>query len=202
MRLDHLVYAGRDLEEAVHQVTMALGVGAVPGGQHLGRGTRNYLVNLDGGSYLEIIGPDPDQPPPSQPRPFGVDALAQPRLVAWAARTTDIDSAVASARRNGVNLGAPRDMQRATPDGAVLRWRLTPPRVGLIPFLIDWGGTAHPTESMPAAARLLDLTLESTQPARVSAAMEALELDVGVRRGPADRLAAEIAVDGSRFALR
>ena len=56
-KVDHLVYATPDLAAGVDQVERLLGVKAIPGGQHPGGGTRNSLIRLGEGSYLEIIGP-------------------------------------------------------------------------------------------------------------------------------------------------
>ena len=201
MQIDHLVYAGRDLIEALDMATITLGVEAEPGGQHLGLGTRNYLVNLGNQAYLEIIGPDPDQPEPEQPRPFGIDELEDPRLVAWAVRTDDIDAGVAGARDANVGLGEPIAMQRETTDGALLSWQLTPPSAGVIPFLIDWGPTRHPTESLPQAAELVGLRLETAERDEVKAAIKSLGVDVDVRWGFEERLAATIDVQGSRVVL-
>ena len=85
-RIDHLVYATPDLAAGVERVEKLLGVRAVPGGQHPGAGTRNALIGLGDQVYLEIIGPDPDQPKPPRARRFGIDELKSPRLVTWAAK--------------------------------------------------------------------------------------------------------------------
>ena len=60
---------------------------ATPGGQHPGLGTRNALIALGPSMYLEIVGPDPEQPKPLEPRWFCINDLAAPRLVAWAAKS-------------------------------------------------------------------------------------------------------------------
>src|SRR5262245_37287646 len=78
--VDHLVYATPDLAVGIRRIETLLGVQATPGGQHPGEGTRNALVALGPTSYLEIIGPDSEQPTPAGPRKFGIDDLKEPRL--------------------------------------------------------------------------------------------------------------------------
>src|SRR5262245_8798861 len=85
--VDHLVYATPDLKASIDALEKRLGVRATPGGQHPGRGTRNALIALSSTSYIEIIGPDPEQPKPDLPRQFGIDTLAEGRLVTWAAKS-------------------------------------------------------------------------------------------------------------------
>jgi hypothetical protein len=202
--LDHLVYAGPDLAEAVARVKELTGVTPAPGGGHVGIGTANHLADLGAGAYLEVIGPDPAQPPPARKRPFGIDDLTEPALVAWAVRTTDLDATIEQARARGFDPGDAIEMSRETADGALLRWRLTPPSLPgtLTPFLIDWGRTPHPTTRGLPSLPLLMVTGAHPDPDSVLAATDALGLELLVRR--ADRAALIAAVrtpEGRQVAL-
>ena len=54
MRIDHVIYATADLDEAAAKVESELGLSVVPGGRHEGHGTHNRIVPL-GGGYLELM---------------------------------------------------------------------------------------------------------------------------------------------------
>lgn len=195
--IDHLVYATPDLEATVAALREDWGIIPTPGGRHTGRGTRNALLDLGDGVYLEIIGPDPDQGPPPQPRAFGIDGLAAARLVTWAAKAPGIDSRVERAKEAGYDPGVVFAMTRATPGGDVLRWKLTRrddlPGDGLVPFLIDWGDTVHPSRTSARGCRLVSLTAEHPSPGAVQPILEALAVDLRVDEGPHARLIARIA---------
>ena len=158
--IDHFVVATPDLAASARWFDSEHGISLATGGQHMGFGTRNLLSNLGGGTYLEVIGPDPEQPAPSQPRPFGVDGLAAQRLIGWAARVDAMDATIDAAGRVGWSVGDAVPMSRTRPDGVTLNWELTMPvliaGLAVRPFLIHWG-SEHPTISMPEAARLRTL---------------------------------------------
>ena len=97
MQIDHLIYRAPDLARAVDDVEERFGVRAQAGGKHIGLGTHNALLALGPRTYLEIIAPDPSQPQPSVPRPFGIDRVGRGGLVGWAITCPDIDAAVAKA---------------------------------------------------------------------------------------------------------
>ena len=54
MRIDHVIYATRDLERAAGQLESELGVATHVGGRHAGLGTHNRIVPL-GGGYVELL---------------------------------------------------------------------------------------------------------------------------------------------------
>lgn len=204
--VDHLVYATPDLRVGIDRIEKLLGVRASPGGQHPGRGTRNALLSLGAGSYLEIIGPDPDQPAPAQPRPFGIDDLREPRLVTWAAKAKGFEQLARNARRAGVQLGEVIAGSRQRTDGVLLSWRYTDPRTvvedGVVPFFIDWGTTPHPSVTAAPGASLVTLRAEHPDAQRVQRALSQLGIDLVVQRGPRAALIAVVSSPRGRIELR
>jgi glyoxalase-like protein len=204
--VDHLVYATPELQIGIERIDRVLGVRAAPGGQHPGRGTRNALLSLGPGTYLEIIGPDPEQPTPAQPRPFGIDDLKEPRLVTWAAKGKQLEQLANEAGRGGVKLGEviPGTRQRA--DGVVLSWRYTDPRTvvagGVVPFFIDWGKTPHPASTATQGASLIGLRAEHPDPEQVQKALSRLGLGLRVQPGPRPALVATVSGPRGRVELR
>jgi glyoxalase-like protein len=195
-KIDHLVYATPDLAAGVKRVEELLGVKAVDGGQHPGAGTRNALIGLGDGVYLEIIGPDPSQPKPNRARRFGIDELRAPRLVTWAAKGTDLEGIVKDAKRHGLDLGQVQFGSRRRPDGVLLAWRLTVSAElgagGIIPFFIDWGETPHPASTLPKGCAIVALRAEHPDANRVQAELSALGLNLRVDKGATSALIATI----------
>ena len=204
--VDHIVYATPDLQRGVDQIERLVGVRAVPGGQHPGRGTRNALVALGPATYLEIIGPDPEQPTPKDPRPFGIDRLHEPKLVAWASKAANPDRVAATAETHGVKLGPVIDGSRRRADGVMLSWRYTDPRTvvadGIVPFFIDWGKTPHPAATAAPGASLSALRAEHPDAARVQNILNQLGVDLTVQRGPSPALIATITGPRGTVTLR
>ena len=202
--IDHLVYATPDLDSAVEWVTAALGVRPTPGGRHPGLGTRNELLDLGGGAYLELIGLDAEATADG-PRPFGLDRMAAPRLAAWAARADGIDQRVNRARRFGYDPGPVLSMSRRRPDGTELHWRLTSPgrhSVEVVPFLIEWGNdTPHPSTTSAGGCRLLSFTGAHPEPDAVAGMLRALGVELSVEPATSAALRAEIAGPGGTVTL-
>lgn len=190
-QLDHLVYAAADLDEAVAQFEAVSGIRPAEGGRHIGRGTRNYLIALGPRSYLEIIGPDRQNPiPAGAGMPFGVDEISKGVLLTWAVHPADIAGAARVCAEHGADLGEPLGMRRMTPAGLELQWQIAStvplPFSGVTPFLIDWGNSIHPaTDPDLAAASLLRLTATHPDPAGALAVLDALGMTMPITKGPA-----------------
>lgn len=198
MTVDHLVYGVPDVGRAIDDLERLLGVRASPGGRHPGRGTHNALITLGSERYLEIIGPDPGQPDFRGTLPFGLNAVRKGRLVTWAAKAPDIERRIAEARRLGYDPGDLLPRSREQPDGTVLRWRLS--SLGdrhddwLVPFLIDWGSSRHPSTSAPRGVTLRRLRAAHPDPNALRKTLKALGVtsDVVIEAGRAARLFAEL----------
>lgn len=204
--VDHLVYAAPDLDEGIDDIDYLTGVRPRFGGQHPGRGTRNALAALGPSCYLEVIGPDPDQPPPQAPRLFGIDKLDECRLAGWCAKGKDLEHFREQAVRHGVPLGEVLSMSRQRPDGVVLSWRLTDLATtvadGIVPFFIDWGQSFHPSRTAIGGLSLVDLRAEHPDADRVEEMLHQLGLDLRVEKGPSAALIAVIDAPYGRVELR
>ena len=204
MLMDHLIYAHPDLDTAVDEIERRFGVRASGGGQHRGQGTHNKLISLGPRTYLELIAPDPAQPEPARPRPYGTEGNTAGGLVGWAVACDDIEAAVAEARRHGFDPGDVIDGRRVDPTGSTLRWRLTNNALtaGPIPFLLDWGDTPHPARSAPQGLVLESFHIEHPDPSSIGPMLAALGADVDVRPAPGIALVARINGPGGSDELR
>ena len=205
-RIDHLVYATPDLTVGIDTAERLFGVRASQGGQHPGEGTRNALIALGPTSYFEIIGPDPDQPKPDRPRRFGIDDIKAPRLTTWVAKGTGLEKFASDAAAHGVNLGAAISGSRKRPDGVVLSWRYTDPRVvladRLVPYIIDWGASPHPSVTAAQGVTLLTLRAEHPDAENVQKMLRQLGFDLAVTRGPKPALIATFDSPKDRVEIR
>jgi Glyoxalase-like domain len=205
-QVDHLVYATPDLQLGIDTADKLFGVKASPGGQHPGMGTRNALIALGPASYLEIIGPDPRQPRPAGPRRFGIDDLKAPRLLTWVAKGRSLETFAAGAKAHGVDLGPVIPGSRKRPDGVVLSWTYTDPQTvladRLVPYLIDWGTSPHPSATATKGVTLLSLRAEHPDAEDVQKMLHVLGLDLAVTRGPKPALVATFDSPKGKVQLR
>lgn len=196
MRLDHIVIAGPNLAAATEMAEAALGVPFGPGGRHEIFGTHNRLLGLDDGLYIETIAVDPDADKPGRPRWFDLDAFTgAPRLTNWVCQTVDLAEAIAHLPGSGKPVAVSR---------GDLRWQMAVPDRGRLPFdnlcpaLIQWEGTAHPSQRLETSGcTLARLIVSHPEASDLSALLEHRLSDKRVvfRTGPAG-LKAEIQTPG------
>jgi hypothetical protein len=162
--VDHLMWGAADLAEGMAEIRRLFDADPVPGGAHPGLGTRNALLGLADGRYLEIIAPDPNQ---RQSGGFAAALadLAHPALITWALRSRDLPEVARQLSAARIETRGPVPTRRTTPDGTELAWELLFPREhgygALMPFFIDWGDGAHPADDLQPAGTLQAITVES-----------------------------------------
>ena len=184
--LDHLIITVPELDAGVAEFERLTGVRAIAGGSHPGRGTANFLVGLapagwpaDARTYLEILGPDPQQEAPAGGiLPLDAHLAQGLTLQTWAIHSPAFLAKVAGANTEGIDFGEVRDMSRETADGTLLEWRLTSktplPKNGTQPFLIDWGESTHPAEAALPSVELVEFSIESPDVEGTRAALAVL----------------------------
>ncbi|MEM9756295.1 MAG: VOC family protein [Pseudomonadota bacterium] len=176
LTLDHLVISATQLGPGATEVEARLGLSLSPGGVHAAMGTHNRLLSLGASDYLEVIAIDPAAPAPQQARWYDLDRFSgPPRLTHWAARTDDLDAALAAAP---AGCGTPWSLSRGD-----LAWRMAVPADGTLPFaglfpaLLEWQSD-HPAPRLhDAGVRLSKLTLTSPEAATLRAALGPLADD-------------------------
>jgi catechol 2,3-dioxygenase-like lactoylglutathione lyase family enzyme len=145
LRLDHVVYAVRDLDEAAARFRREFGLDSVVGGRHAGWGTANRIVPL-GEQYLELIAAVDESE--ATATTFGRSLLE--RIEAgegWHTFAVASDDVVLIGERLGLEIDAG---SRERLDGEVLRWRMAgledPKREPWMPFFLTWDvpGSLHP----------------------------------------------------------
>ena len=184
--VDHLILGTRDLDEGIRRFEERTGVRPVVGGEHPGRGTRNALVSLGPGLYVEILAPQATAPDSS--RVAELRALTDLTPVGWAVFVGDVDAARRRLSDAGVSLSGIKPGSRARPDGSLLEWKTfeieKPPLAG-VPFFIRWGdGTTHPSKDSPGGCRLAGLRILSSDADGLRRVLASLALvDVAVEAG-------------------
>jgi hypothetical protein len=88
----------------------------------------------------------------------------------------------------------------------VISWRVTYPDLrlgdGLVPFLIDWGESRHPSDIAPGGVHLVDLWAEHPDPPTVLSALRHLGIRLKVIPGAAPSLIAALDTPRGRVELR
>ncbi|MBY9074521.1 VOC family protein [Nocardioides sp. WL0053] len=170
MRLDHLSFAaGPDgLVSTARRIGELLGEEFRDGGIHPRFGTRNVVLPLSAGTYLEVV--EVLDHPASDKAPFGQAVRARSELgggwMGWVVAVDDIAPVESRLGRESAQ------GNRHRPDGVELRWR----QIGVtglqsdpqLPFFVQWESPADQHPSAGASGRLhLDRLEIAGDPARV-----------------------------------
>lgn len=202
-RLDHLIWAARDLDEGIAALEALSGVRAMVGGRHPGFGTRNALAGLGDGVYLEILAPDPAQ---NRAGTLGgmIEGYIRPSLIGWCAAGHDLPGLAGRLPGFGFESPGVVAMERTRPDGVHLQWSIL--GIGghglgaLVPFLIDWQRSPHPSASAPAGLSLCSFSLRTPQSDDLGRRLGSLGIVADIAEGEV-QLSATIAGPEGEFVL-
>lgn len=203
-QIDHLVFAVPSLPEGMSLIKEKTGVEPVYGGRHPGMGTHNALLPLGGRTYLEVIASDPKQTI-AGPLWFGVEKITEPKLVSWAVRCSDIEQMVDRLTALDTVPGPIQEASRRLATGGIISWRLTDPRPllmdGVVPFLIDWGTSPHPTDGKEAAVQFVELKGFHPQAPKANQLMDALGLGMRIEQAGTPKLELQLNTPKGRVVL-
>lgn len=180
--LDHIVIAAANREQGEEFISTKLGVQPSPGGSHPNQGTHNSLLELGQKQYLEIIAINPKSKKPDHPRWFNLDSPLlqkqienQPQIITWVARTDNMEEALSQATYHP---GIPHTASRGS-----LHWTFTFSedgtliQNGLLPHLIEWNTTDHPSSILPESdIKLSRITAFHPSPSMIRKHLKSLGL--------------------------
>jgi hypothetical protein len=158
MRLDHVSYAvsAGELADTVQRLGATLGAAFTDGGRHPRFGTRNFVLPLQGGVYLEVVAALDH--PAAERAPFGQAVRRRAEQgggwLAWVVAVDDLAPVEARLGRPAV------EGTRVRPDGHQLTWR----QIGLndliddpaLPYFTQWTCPPedHPSKIGPATVSI------------------------------------------------
>ncbi len=171
MQLDHVSYAvtSAELADTVQRLGADLGAAFIDGGKHPRFGTRNFVLPLAGGTYIEVVAPL--EHPAAESAPFGQAvrqrAEAGGGWMGWVVQVNDL--APVEAR-----IGRPAgDGHRVRPDGVDVSWK----QIGLIdlmadpslPYFINWNDLSlHPSVGATSGIQVSEIAISGDRDKLVS----------------------------------
>lgn len=205
--IDHIVYVTPKLEQYAEYLSKKLGVDLVIGGRHLNKGTRNALLNLGNGCYLELLSVDEANKNIQPPRWMGVDLIEKPTISRWSLKSTDLESDCKILKEFDQHHGIIERGERKTQSGELLSWSmalpLSEPDVDIMPFFTDWQHSSfHPTEKLEEGCILQSLVVYHPQAEMVQSYMDRFGLNIKVEQWPSQKISISIKSPNGTFHFR
>jgi hypothetical protein len=185
-KIDHIVISVPDLYEAMDRFTEKCGIEVVYGGQHLSIGTHNALLNIGNGAYLELIAKDPNNPLEEAQKWMGLDLINDTTFTRWAIKSDQLATDAAILKKASPNMGAIFEGSRKKTDGSTLSWAMTlplaAPKVEVLPFILNWKDSVHPTEDLAAGCTIESFEIWHPEPAVIQPVFAELDIQYVVKK--------------------
>ncbi len=196
-KIDHIVYSVLDLDKAMDHIEKELGIRPVFGGYHKTQGTKNALLNLGDGCYLEILAIDNQNKDINTPRWMGIDLITEPRITRWAVKSESIDLDSKILKSFDKTMGEIYEGSRKTTSGETLAWKmilpLASPEIELMPFMVDWSSSAfHPTEKLENTCLIKDITFAGNIPDKNNLVFDELDISHNITRSANNKISVTI----------
>lgn len=166
MQLDHVSYAVRasELADTIQRLGADLGAAFVDGGKHPRFGTRNFILPLSGGTYIEVV--SALDHPASESAPFGRAVRERAEdgggWLGWVLSVEDLTSIEARLGRDAVS------GHRVRPDGEDLTWK----QIGVLdllqdpalPYFIEWNDARqHPSVGFQTPVKITEIAMSGSR---------------------------------------
>jgi len=166
MQLDHVSYAVRasELADTIQRLGADLGAAFIDGGKHPRFGTRNFILPLSGGTYIEVV--SALEHPASEAAPFGRAVRERAEdgggWLGWVIAAEDLTPIEARLGRDAV------DGHRVRPDGQDLTWK----QIGVLdlledpalPYFIQWSDARqHPSVGFQTPVKITEIAMAGSR---------------------------------------
>lgn len=166
MQLDHVSYAvlNSELADTVQRLGADLGASFIDGGRHPRFGTRNFILPLANGSYIEVVAPLDH--PAADAAPFGRAVRKRAESgggwLGWVLAVEDLTPLEVAIGRSAAQ------GHRIRPDGTDLTWH----QLGVLdliespalPYFIKWEDPAlHPSRHGDSQVAITEIVLSANQ---------------------------------------
>jgi len=161
MRLDHISYATthNQMADTIQRLGSRLKSTFIDGGIHPRFGTRNFILPMSDGLYLEVV--SPLEHPSTDSTPFR-EAVTNCGLAGggWLARVLSTSNILPIEKRLGRKA---IEGHRVRPDGSDLQWK----QVGILenienpqlPFFIEWLTSDHPSNGSISKIKIKEIEI-------------------------------------------
>jgi Glyoxalase-like domain len=166
MQLDHVSYAvlNSELADTVQRLGADLGASFIDGGFHPSFGTRNFILPLARGAYIEVVAPL--EHPAAVAAPFGTAVRQRAESgggwLGWVLAVQDLASVEKAMGREAAS------GHRVRPDGVELAWQ----QIGVLdlieapalPYFIKWqDDQLHPSRASQSEVHISEIALSAQQ---------------------------------------